>query len=325
MKQAGFALCVLGSASSSFAIGQLVDVIVGDQIETGSSCSYFGESMPANVASFASDSEAETVVSRIMTSSGLAPNFVIRAAGVPNAAAVIRGSTRMILYDQFFVRTLRERSGTEWAPISVMAHEIAHHLNGHTLDEGGSRPRLELEADYYSGFVLQKMGATLEQSRAAMDKFGSSEGSATHPSPARSPGRNYEWVAKELRRRSRCDADSTTDDTGPDDCKFALDGKCDEPNKCARGTDKTDCSEVDPDPSSLLYCCDLWGFLGRQCRVANSMSRAGYAGPTRPVVPGFGARSSRISRLADSRAKFTSVCFASGSASGRRGTLVSEI
>ena len=33
----------------------------------------------------------------------------------------------------------------------------------HTLERGGSRPEIELEADEFSGFVLRKMGATLPQ------------------------------------------------------------------------------------------------------------------------------------------------------------------
>jgi len=65
--------------------------------------------------------------------------------------------------------------------------------------------------------------------------------------------------------------------------------------------------------------------FGRQCRAANSTSRAVYAGPTRPVVPRPGTRSSRISRFIDIRARFTTVCFASVSASGSDGTLPSGI
>lgn len=154
---------------------------VGDLIETGQTCSYFGESLPAKVTSFSSDAEAEAVIKRIVDASGLVPNFEMRAAGVPNAAATIEGAKRLILYNQYFVRSLREGTGTPWAPASVMAHEVAHHFNGHTLEKSGSRPKIELEADYYSGFVLQRMGATMTEARAAMEKFGSPNGTATHP------------------------------------------------------------------------------------------------------------------------------------------------
>jgi hypothetical protein len=58
---------------------------------------------------------------------------------------------------------------------------VGHHLQGHTLQAGGSRPPTELEADRYSGYVLFRMGATLDQSQAAMRALGSDTGSATHP------------------------------------------------------------------------------------------------------------------------------------------------
>lgn len=62
-----------------------------------------------------------------------------------------------------------------------MAHEIGHHLQGHTLVPGGSRPPSELEADDFSGFTLYQMGAELEDAQKAMATFGDPNGSATHP------------------------------------------------------------------------------------------------------------------------------------------------
>ena len=68
-----------------------------------------------------------------------------------------------------------------WASVSILAHEIGHHLNGHSLMPGGSRPSLELEADKFSGFVLATLGASLEDSQVAINKLVSDEGSLTHP------------------------------------------------------------------------------------------------------------------------------------------------
>jgi hypothetical protein len=62
-----------------------------------------------------------------------------------------------------------------------MAHEIAHHLSGHTIVPGGSRPEIELEADKFSGFVLYKMGAPLAGATQMILAVGSDHGSATHP------------------------------------------------------------------------------------------------------------------------------------------------
>jgi hypothetical protein len=154
---------------------------IGDPIRLGDTCSYFGEQLPKQVATFSSDAEAEQVIQRIVDASGLAKNFNVQAAGVPNAAAVIQGTTRFILYSQYFMQQVRQATGSSWAPVSIMAHEIGHHLNGHTFLPGGSRPKIELEADYFSGFVLQRLGASLDDARTAMEKIGSPTGSSTHP------------------------------------------------------------------------------------------------------------------------------------------------
>lgn len=145
------------------------------------SCSYFGEPIKGNVYSFDSSFQARDLVSKIVNTVGLKPNFEIMAANVPNAAAVIQGSNRLILYSERFISEIKDATGTDWSAISILAHEIAHHLNGHTLDGRGSRPSKELEADEFSGFVLAKLGASLSEAQIAMRKLGSPIGSDTHP------------------------------------------------------------------------------------------------------------------------------------------------
>lgn len=130
---------------------------------------------------FNSVREAEDLVRRIVDLSGLAPRFRVEAADVPNAEATIRGGQRMVLYNPDYIAYLTRATGSEWASISVLAHEIGHHLNGHTLDGRGSRPDIELEADTYSGYVLERMGASLEQAKEGMRVTGDPHGSATHP------------------------------------------------------------------------------------------------------------------------------------------------
>ena len=63
----------------------------------------------------------------------------------------------------------------------MLAHEVGHHLNGHTIRRSGSKPRLELEADEFAGFVLYKLGATLEQSQEVMKYIAGAKPSKTHP------------------------------------------------------------------------------------------------------------------------------------------------
>lgn len=153
------------------------------ELKISGGCNYYGESVGSDFYTFESDQEAIDAVDNILNPIGLVRNFDIRAADVDNAEAVIipGDSTRYILYNQAFMRRVKNDTKTDWAAISIMAHEIGHHLNGHTLVPGGSRPKMELEADNFSGFVLYKMGATLNEAETAMNTYASEKGSATHP------------------------------------------------------------------------------------------------------------------------------------------------
>jgi hypothetical protein len=144
-------------------------------------CSYYGENIKGDITAYEAGSSAQNVVKNIMSVIGLKANFELRAANVPNAAAVMLNSKRYILYNPEYMNKINERTGSNWAAISIFAHEIGHHLNGHTLDNVGSRPQTELDADEFSGFVLRKMGASLEDAQAVMSLIASLKGSHTHP------------------------------------------------------------------------------------------------------------------------------------------------
>ena len=121
------------------------------------------------------------IVEEIIETIGLKANFKLRPAQVPNAIAITYKGERFVLYNPGFLQALTEATGNKWAAVSVLAHEIGHHLNGHTLDGFGSQPGKELEADEFSGFVLRRMGASLDQAQAAMKLAGNRKRSSTHP------------------------------------------------------------------------------------------------------------------------------------------------
>lgn len=150
-------------------------------IKLDGSCSYFGEALPPKAEMVSSTDEVGTLIQRIVDVSGLSRNFEVRAALVPNAVAMNLGSTRYILYNPRFIQDVSNATGSRWAAIGILAHEVGHHLNGHTLISGGSRPPLELQADYFSGFILEKLGATLEDATAAIEKFAPQASGPTHP------------------------------------------------------------------------------------------------------------------------------------------------
>jgi len=116
-----------------------------------------------------------------MDAMGLESKFKIKAADVPNVEATIKHHERYILYNPGFVNKVNEVTKDKWASIFILAHEVGHHLDGHTEAGLRSCPAIELEADQFAGFVLCRMGATLHQSQLAMYYISDMASSKTHP------------------------------------------------------------------------------------------------------------------------------------------------
>ena len=141
-----------------------------------------GWSVP--VQNFASVAEGQQIIQNILNAVGRSANFEIRQANIENAAAVAYAGKRYVLYNPNFINALDRRTGNQWASISVLAHEVGHHLEGHTISGQGSQPATELEADEFSGYALRKMGASLADAQATMRLIASENASATHPGKA---------------------------------------------------------------------------------------------------------------------------------------------
>ena len=133
---------------------------------------------------FSSVSEAKEIASQILLAAGKKANFLVKEANVPNAVAVLQNGRRYILYNQGFIEKLTRITGTKWAAVSVLAHEIGHHLSSHSVNGKTIPMASELDADEFSGFVLRKMGAPLEDAQAAMRTLASERATRTHPARA---------------------------------------------------------------------------------------------------------------------------------------------
>jgi hypothetical protein len=152
-------------------------------------CSYDGSLLQVDPGKLALgvNANGRDVVAEIMRYTGLPQNFDVLEGEVPNAAAVIllgpdKLPRRVIAYNPTFMGEVRAATANnDWAPISIMAHEIGHHLSGHTIMPGGSQPPTELEADKFSGFVLYKMGAQLPDAQKAMNTLVPEADGKTHP------------------------------------------------------------------------------------------------------------------------------------------------
>ena len=124
-------------------------------------------------------------IKTILDYSGLSQNFEIYSAPIKNAVATVIENRRYIIYDPKLLGFADVNSNSYWSSMSILAHEIGHHLQGHTLLQRGSTPAIELQADKFSGHILYKMGASLQQATAAINMFGSNHDTHSHPSKAK--------------------------------------------------------------------------------------------------------------------------------------------
>lgn len=117
--------------------------------------------------------EANEILLRVLSVVGLRPNFILQPCnGIKNCVATIGpDGFRYIIYDKEFINDLTSKTHTNWAYLSIFAHEVLHHLNYHTYQVNTKlekRRMYELEADEWSGRICASLGATLEEAQSAM-------------------------------------------------------------------------------------------------------------------------------------------------------------
>ncbi|HTN17913.1 MAG TPA: hypothetical protein VL092_09550, partial [Chitinophagaceae bacterium] len=108
------------------------------------------------------------------------PIYVYIAKDENNCSAtIIENGKRAIIADHLFLNKVDKDAGTKWAAISIIAHEVGHHIAGFsrraTSQEG------ELDADYWSGYILYKLGAGREASVKCIMFYGTEYDSGSHP------------------------------------------------------------------------------------------------------------------------------------------------
>lgn len=136
-------------------------------------------------SNFQSVYEAQKYVNAMLDTINWKENFLIQEQnGINNAYATVIRNRRYIVYDNDFLENLDAYANTKWASLSVLAHEMGHHYRNHVIDRQGSTPPKELEADYFSGYVMAKLGASAAEAIAAMEKIASDRASSTHPAKA---------------------------------------------------------------------------------------------------------------------------------------------
>ena len=122
---------------------------------------------------FSNYREANSAIEDILSVIGAKNRFVVQPCdNINNAAAVTMQGIRYIFYDPNFLNSIS--SGRYSSNLFILAHEVGHHINGHSQDivmllsdyaptsNTLSEERIEeLEADEFAGFIVGKLGHSL--------------------------------------------------------------------------------------------------------------------------------------------------------------------
>jgi hypothetical protein len=146
--------------------------------------------------SFSSNIDADKALNKILNVIGASKNFVLTPCdNIFNAYATAYKGVRYIVYDRKFMKLINSNTNN-WSNLFILAHEVGHHINGHSIDlllykgeDGLGLPSLqkkrkqELEADKFAAFILARLGAKLEQLNQIISSVSpnSDDYHSTHP------------------------------------------------------------------------------------------------------------------------------------------------
>ena len=160
----------------------------------GQEYNYYGEKEASELCNyfrannFSSDRDAEIALEKILSVLDIKKKFAIYACDdIDNALATIHQGVRYILYDPDFMNSI---AGTSWSNLSILAHEVGHHILGHMLDNNeetySESQNEELEADEFSGYVMYLLGASLKDAQLVFRNMEDYDDSySSHPTPSK--------------------------------------------------------------------------------------------------------------------------------------------
>lgn len=147
-------------------------------------CNYSNAQQEAEYFIYYPSEKALQIMEEILNATSLPPKtFQLRSSNVTNAVATKENGIRYILYSQEFLAKVEKSANSKWAVYSILAHEIGHHLLNHDFEETdpNKRKKMELEADEYSGRILNTLCALESDALAAINSMETPTSSHNYP------------------------------------------------------------------------------------------------------------------------------------------------
>jgi len=124
--------------------------------------------------------------------------FIQACTNLENAITFKHDGNNYILYGEIFLKSITNNSNL-WAKTFLLAHEIGHHIHGHAIDISSINDyklkkisldemrNNELEADNFAGYILGKLGASLEETSELISHLTTYEDDlhSTHPNKSK--------------------------------------------------------------------------------------------------------------------------------------------
>lgn len=134
----------------------------------------------------------EDILDRIVTIGEVKQKYTICAApSIKGAGAAIHWNTakRVIIYNPTYLDKSARLSGDyHWGMVTIMAHEVGHHVRNHTKNRKErslqQSREYELDADRFAGYVLANLGASLDNSQALMKQISTNINDSLHTHPS---------------------------------------------------------------------------------------------------------------------------------------------
>lgn len=110
---------------------------------------------------------AHNYVTELVEMTGLPMTFKLvqtNSEFLDHALAYLDGDDQYLIYNENFIKQVRANSHGDWTPLFILVHEIGHLLIKHPYSEDQKeKKKYELQADYFAGFWLNKLGATIQE------------------------------------------------------------------------------------------------------------------------------------------------------------------
>lgn len=180
----------------------LLAAFLTGQAQDGRNTGFFGNAnadtrVCPQGSNFMSEEDVSGLVSEMLGRIGAMNRYVIIACPqVENCQATVFNGRPYILYNPVFLQSVRRLNFStkempsmqerDWEALTILAHELGHHINNHLTNPmpGSTQQDLELEADRSAGFMIYLMGGSLAQASAAYARS-PEKGGYTHPARSR--------------------------------------------------------------------------------------------------------------------------------------------